>query len=594
MRLSSWFVQGLVVASFVLAPAQGASAASALDCVHPAQAADADANVKHLLEDLQHLGPASIVANLEPERSPHVSRLTIPGDLVIAHPLLLANVDLRVCGDVWVTPSGSLTMYGATLTVDHPAREGLLRVWGLQSPTDRVADTGKLSLLPLSRVHDDPLLGGAASRLLLTHPDRPSIVEGAARPVRVHIEEGAALEMEGSVVRSTQGIEAEAAAVSIRDSAIESVRQGLYLFNVHDVLVADTTIRAKTTGVYLASSERVTLERVSIAGASKGVQAMTSTELALLGARVQARDMALYAFATAGVEVVGSVLEATNGVYLSSASEALLRGNTITARSTAITLSATPDSVVEENVLRPAAAGGDNGLFVQNAQGNVLRCNDVRGFMDGVHAIYAANTRVEGNTVTGGVRGAYFSTSPGSVALENNLFGNSLVDLQSFRSGTLDATRNWWGQASGPAKGQVLGTVKVEPWLTSPGTCLLPGVDTGSPSVQLLRPVPGAVYVQDQEVRPQHANRSLARAVVVAGPLTVLASAGDADSGVAEVRFAVDGEVVAVDSEAPYGFVWDPPLGSAGSHLLKATAVDHAGNEASAAVLVTLEAGTAS
>ncbi|MEO1369886.1 MAG: Ig-like domain-containing protein, partial [Acidobacteriota bacterium] len=71
-------------------------------------------------------------------------------------------------------------------------------------------------------------------------------------------------------------------------------------------------------------------------------------------------------------------------------------------------------------------------------------------------------------------------------------------------------------------------------------------------------------------------------------PVTLEASAADADGAVVDVRFFVDGAPVAVDDAAPFTAAWTPPTGSTATYQLHAEAEDDAGAVSiSAAVTVT-------
>jgi glucose/arabinose dehydrogenase len=97
------------------------------------------------------------------------------------------------------------------------------------------------------------------------------------------------------------------------------------------------------------------------------------------------------------------------------------------------------------------------------------------------------------------------------------------------------------------------------------------GGETTSPTVQLTAPADGAT---------------------VSGTVTVTASASD-DTGVAGVRFQLDGgNLAAEDTTAPYSASWDT-TGAAGTHTLRAIARDAAGNTTtSAPVTVTVPSTT--
>ncbi len=72
--------------------------------------------------------------------------------------------------------------------------------------------------------------------------------------------------------------------------------------------------------------------------------------------------------------------------------------------------------------------------------------------------------------------------------------------------------------------------------------------------------------------------------IVILGT-TVRAHATDATSGIAEVRFSINGQHQATDTESPYEWEWST-FGYLGWNTLTAEAEDHAGNTASHAVTV--------
>jgi len=69
----------------------------------------------------------------------------------------------------------------------------------------------------------------------------------------------------------------------------------------------------------------------------------------------------------------------------------------------------------------------------------------------------------------------------------------------------------------------------------------------------------------------------------VKGLVRVSAAAADTQSGIAKVMFYVDGRLVATDTRAAYGFVWNTARLSKKSHKLSARAIDKAGNLSAAA-----------
>ncbi len=122
-------------------------------------------------------------------------------------------------------------------------------------------------------------------------------------------------------------------------------------------------------------------------------------------------------------------------------------------------------------------------------------------------------------------------------------------------------------------------------------------IDATPPAIAITSPDVGTVYlgarrIADLVTGPAHviATPSL---LGVGGPtFPAAADASDAVSGVARVVFLLNGQAVATDGAAPFGFAWDTRAYPSGLYLLDATAVDAAGNSAAARVRVSLVSGT--
>lgn len=97
-----------------------------------------------------------------------------------------------------------------------------------------------------------------------------------------------------------------------------------------------------------------------------------------------------------------------------------------------------------------------------------------------------------------------------------------------------------------------------------------PPADTTPPSVTITSPSDGASFKRGTKVK-------------------VSAEASDTESGVSEVKFYVNGQLVGTDTAAPYDVTWTTRKVSPGQHELHAVARDRAGNSASSqAVTVTV------
>jgi peptidoglycan/xylan/chitin deacetylase (PgdA/CDA1 family) len=95
--------------------------------------------------------------------------------------------------------------------------------------------------------------------------------------------------------------------------------------------------------------------------------------------------------------------------------------------------------------------------------------------------------------------------------------------------------------------------------------------------------------IQIDTVAPTVALTSPANGASITGTVQVQATAADTGSGVAQVRFYLDGTVVSTTTNAPYKYAWNTRKASKGQHTLTAVAVDKAGNSTtSSAVVVTV------
>jgi hypothetical protein len=86
-------------------------------------------------------------------------------------------------------------------------------------------------------------------------------------------------------------------------------------------------------------------------------------------------------------------------------------------------------------------------------------------------------------------------------------------------------------------------------------------------------------YASSDTVPPTVSITNPANGATVSGTVSVTASASD-NVGVTEVRFYIDGTYKATDSSSPYSYSWDTTGYSDGSHTVRATAYDAAGNNA--------------
>jgi len=143
------------------------------------------------------------------------------------------------------------------------------------------------------------------------------------------------------------------------------------------------------------------------------------------------------------------------------------------------------DSLIEGNVISDFSNGGV-GISCQ-CLNTEIRNNNVTGYVDGTAMTFekshhdrpiSENVKVKNNNFTGNRRGIYVwpdqTELKGITVNFNNIAGNSRYGVQNDGGETLDATKNWWGDASGPdhwdinpdGEGdRVSDSVDFEPWL---------------------------------------------------------------------------------------------------------------------------------
>jgi len=140
------------------------------------------------------------------------------------------------------------------------------------------------------------------------------------------------------------------------------------------------------------------------------------------------------------------------------------------------------NSTIEGNLVRDFSNGGV-GISAQFLN-TEIKNNTVTGYVKGAAMTFekshhdrpiSENVTVKANNFTGNHRGIYVwpdqTELKGITVNFNNIAANSFSGVRNEGGETLDATRNWWGDASGPSGeglGQgdaVTGDVDFEPWL---------------------------------------------------------------------------------------------------------------------------------
>ncbi len=104
-------------------------------------------------------------------------------------------------------------------------------------------------------------------------------------------------------------------------------------------------------------------------------------------------------------------------------------------------------------------------------------------------------------------------------------------------------------------------------------------IDKIRPTVTITTPRAGYLYIQGREIVPTFTGNT-----VVIGPITIAAQASNHESGIHRVAFYVDNELQIEDDQGPYQWTWD--YLSMGTHVVRATAYDNAGQHRSDEIII--------
>jgi hypothetical protein len=123
-----------------------------------------------------------------------------------------------------------------------------------------------------------------------------------------------------------------------------------------------------------------------------------------------------------------------------------------------------PSGVVPTTTFTSNSVDGTGGTVSAGTPAGFLVSTDGLGFGDrNVHV------NADHNTITNSYDGVSVEETGTAVttvaANRNSITGNTNSDFTNAGTANADATCNWWGQASGPAAGKVVGPVTSAPWL---------------------------------------------------------------------------------------------------------------------------------
>jgi peptidoglycan/xylan/chitin deacetylase (PgdA/CDA1 family) len=153
-----------------------------------------------------------------------------------------------------------------------------------------------------------------------------------------------------------------------------------------------------------------------------------------------------------------------------------------------------------------------------------------------------------------------------SVSLTSTDTGSGVAAIRYTTDGSDPTTSST--RYTGPFSVSATTTVKYRAWDVAGNVeatkSQLIRVDTFSPTVSITSPLNGATVI---------------------GNIKIVAAPGDAETGVASVRFYVDGLLLGTLSSAPWQIPWNTKKSTPGQHVLTAVATDRAGNSRTSALV---------
>jgi hypothetical protein len=128
-------------------------------------------------------------------------------------------------------------------------------------------------------------------------------------------------------------------------------------------------------------------------------------------------------------------------------------------------------TIIHESFGVAISATGNSGTTSLTIGDSTIQNNNSTGINidnTGTYVLSVNRTIIQNNPT-----GIYLSGSSISATVNHcNIFGNSSLGINNLTPSLVDATQNWWGDASGPAPSGtgngVSGNVTVSPWLTAP------------------------------------------------------------------------------------------------------------------------------
>jgi hypothetical protein len=274
--------------------------------------------------------------------------------------------------------------------------------------------------------------------------------------VRILLEPGAAAAFtRSSLVQASGGIRARNATLSLDRVALSGSTEQALRVEGGSARLRDVTVAGSGGQLPAVQATGAVLEadRLRIDGsASYGLQ--------VAGGLLRMRDSSVGDIADYGLQARGAVVRlhgdtwsARCGLFLLAGSDAEVEDETFRDAHRAITLDASTLLLRNATFAAASAVLGATASNVSLAQAT----------LPGGEASF----RDSALDLVGGQVGATLRFDGGSAVVRNSTWLPS-GQLEGGGNASVDAAWNWWGDAAGPVSGQVLGAVRVAPWLAAP------------------------------------------------------------------------------------------------------------------------------
>lgn len=247
------------------------------------------------------------------------------------------------------------------------------------------------------------------------------------------------------------------------------------------VLVRDTivdgqpasgaSLQPRTTGIAIEGAENVTVERVTVTVTDTAIAVDDAHRVHVDDNRIEANADGIAAEASARVHLTGNeIANEDAGIRLADTHRSEVAANTIAGHEVGLQLEEAEQARIANNTIADnehgvlslenveleltgnTITGNAGGVDVRDSRGLRLANNTVTGNDHGVDLYRSMDSRLTNNTLTGNALGLRLANASDARVGFNDIHGNERAGLAAW-TGThgVDATRNWWGHASGPS-----------------------------------------------------------------------------------------------------------------------------------------------